>query len=203
MMFAQANPPSSSVTTTDFWAAPTPWIVIAIVILAIVVIAFAVRQRRSQALKDRFGAEYDRAVSAAGSRQDAEAELAERERRVRSYHLKSLTPGARDRYIDEWRDVQAQFVDAPADAIAAADHLIQDVMHDRGYPVRAFDQRAADLSVDHADVVTRYRTANLIAMKADRGEATTEDLRRAMTQYRDLFDNLIGAEAAAAARAGA
>lgn len=201
-MLAQVNPATSSVTTPEFWATPTPWIIIAVVVLAIIAAVFAARRSRSQALKNRFGSEYDRAVSATGSHSAAEAELSERERRVRLYHLKSLTPGARDRYVEEWRDVQAQFVDAPSDALAAADHLIQDVMRDRGYPVREFDERAADLSVDHAGVVARYRTANFVTLKSERGEASTEDLRRAMMLYRDLFDNLVGAEAGAAARAG-
>jgi hypothetical protein len=173
---------------------PTSTVIIIIVVAALAVIAIvawlAVRQR-SQRLRARFGPEYDRTLERAGSRQQAEAELARRERRVRGFHLNDLPPGARDRYADEWRAVQATFVDDPKRAVTEADRLLNNVMRDRGYPMEDFDQRTADLSVDHGSDVQHYRAAHDVAVKNERGEATTEDLRQAMVDYRSLFESLV------------
>lgn len=174
----------------DTWV----WIVIAIV--AIVVIAAVVvgvtRSRRRKQLQEGFGPEYDRTVAEAPSRREAEAELQERRERHDELELSPLDDAARERYLREWEATQARFVDDPAGAIGDADGLIQQVMQDRGYPVDDFDQRAADLSVEHSDVVENYRAAHAISRSNVHGDAGTEDLRQAMVHYRLLFQELVG-----------
>jgi pyridoxal biosynthesis lyase PdxS len=64
-------------------------------------------------------------------------------------------------------------------------------MRDRGYPVDDFEQRAADISVEHPDLVEKYRTADGIARASERGEASTEDLRHSVRHYRALFVELL------------
>jgi hypothetical protein len=169
------------------------WIVIGVAVAAVVLLGVAalLRARRTQNLKQHFGPEYDRTVEGADSRRAAEADLREREARHREFDLHDLDPAAADRYRDEWHRTQAEFVDDPSAAITEADLLIQRVMRDRGYPVEDFDQRAADLSVGHPDVVDNYRSAHSIAVSSAHGKATTEDLRRAMKRYRSLFDELV------------
>lgn len=173
-------------------------LIIAVVVIAAVLIITAVflsRRRRSAHLKDRFGAEYDRAVKTAGDQGKAEAELAERERRVAKLDIRALEPAEREGFIRRWTEVQARFVDDPPRAVAFADVLLGEVMKARGYPVSDFDQRAGDISVDHPKVVEHYRAGHEIAVRHERGEANTEDLRQAMIHYRALFDNLVGAVA--------
>ena len=165
-------------------------ILVVIVLLALLAF-FAGRQRRSRRLQDRFGPEYDRAVEQTGDRRAAEAELQERAERRESFDIVPLEPEARARYLEAWRSTQAQFVDEPAEATREADRLITSVMRDRGYPVDDFDQRAADLSVDHPQVVDDYRAAHAIAARNDRSEASTEDLRQALVHYRSLFEELL------------
>lgn len=195
MMLAQAAPSSQPA----FGAPETTWIIIiAVVVVAIVLAALAARNRRRAALHERFGPEYDRTVAETGSPARAEAELANRERRHRTLHIRPLTPGARDRYAEEWRRVQAGFVDTPATAVGDADRLVTDVMRDRGYPVGDDSQRVDDLSVEHARVVDNYRTGREIAMRSERGDATTEELRRAIVAYRALFADLLEVDPVAA-----
>lgn len=171
----------------------TVQIVIAVaVVLALVAIAFLLmRKRRTDQLKSKFGPEYERLAKNTGDPTKAEALLAEREKRVSGFTIRPLEPEHRDRFVTSWREIQAQFVDDPKTAVRAADVLLAQVMNERGYPVADFDQRAADLSVDHADVVTNYRSAHDIAERHERGEAGTEDLRQAMIHYRALFDDLV------------
>ena len=177
-------------------------IVAVAVLLLVVIVALALRSRRSTKLKDRFGPEYERAVEDAGGRRAAESELKDRAKRVAAFAIEPLRPGERERYIGAWRGVQSQFVDDPKRAVTSADSLLADVMAARGYPVGDFDQRAADLSVDHPVVVQNYRAAHGIALRHARGEASTEDLRQAMIHYRELFDDLVN-DAATAPRAKA
>jgi hypothetical protein len=151
------------------------------------------RRERTAALKARFGPEYERMVRAHESRAAAEDELEERIERRQQLDLRPLAAAARDRYLRTWHDVQAQFVDAPETAVASADGLIVAVMRDRGYPVDDFDQRAGDLSVDHPRLVQNYHAAHSTAERSARGEASTDDLREAMQQYRSLFDELLDA----------
>jgi FtsZ-interacting cell division protein ZipA len=153
--------------------------------------AMWMRKRRTEALRSRFGTEYDRLEKRTGDPRKAEDLLAAREKRVAAFTIRSLPNEQRDAFVASWRDVQAQFVDDPKGAVAKADTLLGQVMAARGYPMADFAQRAADLSVDHSEVVTNYRTAHDIALRHERGEAGTEDLRQAMIHYRALFDDLV------------
>ena len=165
------------------------WILVAIiVVLVCVAAAFAVKQRRTAQLREGFGPEYDRAVEEHGDQRAAESELRERRERRRTYDIRPLGATARDRYAERWRATQAKFVDQPASALTDADTLVGEVMRDRGYPVEDFDQQAADVSVDHPDVVEHYRKAHAIH---SRSRASTEDLREAMLHYRALFAELL------------
>jgi hypothetical protein len=166
-------------------------IVVAAAIVVLAVVAAAMRTRRTRNLKERFGPEYDRVAADAPTRRDAEAELREREQRRDELDIRPLDPADRDRYRTRWQDVQARFVDDPAGAVVDADALIQEVMRVRGYPVDDFETRAADLSVDHPDVVERYRAAHGIAVAHERGKAGTEELRHAVRHYRALFESLV------------
>ena len=121
----------------------------------------------------------------------AEAGLEERAQRVEGFHVRPLAAGDRARFVESWREVQARFVDGPAGAVTAADQLLGDVMSTRGYPVSDFEQRAADISVDHPLVLENYRTAHEIALRQTQGQASTEELRQAMVHYRTLFEELV------------
>ncbi|MDQ3889187.1 MAG: hypothetical protein M3312_01370 [Actinomycetota bacterium] len=169
------------------------WIVIVAVAVAVVAAALwgIAAKRRSERLRRRFGGEYERTIDRRGSRRAAEAELAEREERRDELRIRPLSPAARERYSASWRDVQAKFVDDPDGAIRDADGLVSAVMRDRGYPVEDFEQRTADVSVDHPDVVENYRAAHGISMASARDEASTEDVRQAIRHYRALFEDLL------------
>jgi hypothetical protein len=149
-------------------------------------------KRKSSGLKERYGDEYDRTVSEAGKRKDAEKELQEREKRVERLKIKELSDDQRQRYADDWRGVQARFVDNPESSIKEADDLVQKVMDARGYPITDFEQQAADVSVDHPQVVANYREAHAIAMRHSEQGVSTEELRQAMIHYRALFNELLG-----------
>jgi hypothetical protein len=174
------------------------WIIVAIVVIAAAAALgyTAMQRRRSQQLQQRFGPEYERTVEErGGDRREAESELQERFARREQFEVRELDPEARGRYAARWKQAQAHFVDQPAAAIAEADALVMEVMRDRGYPVAdEFDQRAADVSVDHPDVVEHYRAAHGISTRATHGDAGTEDLRQAMVHFRALFAELLGAE---------
>jgi hypothetical protein len=173
----------------DTWV----WIVIAVVVLGTIGIVawMAWTKRRTASLKEGFGPEYERTVRMSDSRREAENELSARRDRRASLDIKPLSPSSRDRYADAWRDVQAGFVDEPAASLVEANRLVLIVMRERGYPMDDFEQRVADISVDHPDVVENYRSAHSIAVKERDGDADTESLRKAMTYYRSLFDELL------------
>ena len=161
------------------------------------------RKRRSERLRTQFGgSEYDRAVKEDGRRL-AEAGLNERTARVESLNIRPLTQGDRSRFLELWRRVQARFVDGPGGAVSEADQLLADVMSTRGYPVSDFEQRAADISVDHPLVLENYRTAHDIALRQRKGQANTEDLRQAMIHYRTLFEELVSEPELARAKTAA
>jgi hypothetical protein len=172
------------------------WVVIAAVVLLVVLGAVlgVRRKRRTGFLRGAFGPEYERTVADVGGRKEAESELEARQQRRAEMDLRPLDPTARERYQRAWQQTQAQFVDSPAKATREADLLVAEVMRDRGYPMEDFDQRAADISVDHPDVVENYRAAHGVSLANDQGNASTEDLRRAMVHYRSLFDELLVAE---------
>jgi hypothetical protein len=168
--------------------------VIAVAAAVIVIVTVAawlyVRKRRGTTadLRQKFGPEYERAVLAHGSK--AEAKLADREKRIEKLNIRDLDSMEHERYSKQWQAVQSRFVDSPKGAVAEADDLLSSVMKARGYPVADFDQRAADISVDHPRVVENYRLAHQIALRVGKDEATTEDLRTAMIHYRSLFEEL-------------
>jgi len=175
------------------------WIVIIVVVVAIVVVAVvAARRRRTTALRQRFGAEYDRALEAREGQRAAEADLRGREREHARLDIKPLSEDSRARYSGEWRATQQSFVDQPDEATAAAYDLVNRVMAERGYPMRDFDARADLVSVDHPDVVENYRVAHGIHERAQHQQASTEDLREAMIRYRSLFEELLGTDGQAA-----
>jgi hypothetical protein len=169
------------------------WIIIGIACFVVVVLAVAtvLSRRRTLRLQRRFGPEYDRAVQDTGRRREAEGQLAEREQRRSQMPIRPLTAAARERYDQEWQLTQSHFVDEPVLAVAEADRLIQSVMRDRGYPVEDFERRAADLSVDHPQVVANYREGQRLAAIAMNGQGGTEELRQAMQCYRALFQELV------------
>jgi hypothetical protein len=178
----------SAISTTE--------IVIGIAIVIMVAVGIAIwlftRKRRTERLRTQFGgAEYTRAVEEGGSRRKAEAALDERAERVEGLHIRPLAPGDRARFVETWGRVQARFVDGPGVAVTDADQLLGDVMSTRGYPVSDFEQRAADISVDHPLVLENYRAAHLSAVRQTQGKASTEDLRQAMIHYRTLFEELV------------
>jgi hypothetical protein len=167
-------------------------IVVAIVVIVAIAIAWwAIQRRRTEDLRRRFGSEYDRTVDASRDQREAEADLRARQERVDALEIRPLQPADRGRYAERWREVQAMFVDDPGNAVEQADTLIGEVMRARGYPVGDFEQRAADISVNHAHVVDHYRTAHAIAVKRRSGEGATEQLRQAFVHYRALFADLL------------
>lgn len=169
------------------------WVLIAVAVVAALALIVwrALARRRTGKLQERFGPEYDRTVQEAESRRHGEAELQEREERRQSLEIRPLSAAAREGYVARWQEVQAQFVDEPRAAVARADELIQSVMAERGYPVEDFDQRAADVSVDHPRVVDNYREGHRLAHTDADGAGSTEDLRQAMRHYRALFSDLV------------
>jgi hypothetical protein len=180
-------------------------ILVGVILIGIVGIAAAIflRKHKTARLQTRFGPEYARAVEESGGRRKAEAGLEQREKRVQGFAIRSLAASDRERYIASWRMVQAEFVDDPKKSVTQADQLLGDVMSTRGYSVSEFEQRSADISVDHPLVVENYRAAHEIAVRHASGQATTEDLRQAMIHYRTLFDELVGEPGMARAKAAA
>ena len=174
-----------------------PKVIVLAAVVVILIIAGAVwlyvRQRRSTTadLRQKFGPEYDRAVLAHGSERKAESNLTEREKRVEKLKIRDLDPIEHERFSRQWKSVQSHFVDSPKGAVAEADDLVSSVMKARGYPISDFDQRSADISVDHPRLVENYRSAHDIALRVGKAEATTEDLRTAMVHYRSLFEELV------------
>lgn len=173
------------------------FIVLGLAVLAGVIIMLT-RRRHSQMLRSKFGPEYDQTVRRVGNPHKAEHVLEEREKRVSKFNIIPLSESRRAEYVTRWREIQAQFVDDPAGALTRADVLIAEVMNERGYPVTDFEQRSADLSVDHPEVVQNYRAGHDIAVRHARGECGTEELRQAMIHYRALFDDLANEPAPAA-----
>jgi len=165
--------------------------VVLIVVVAIAVAAYVEHRRtKTLALRNRFGSEYDRAVRSHGSARQAESKLADRETHVKTLELRDLGVVERDRFVTEWYTVQARFVDHPKAAVTEADDLINALLEARGYPRASFEQRAADVSVNYPRVMENYRLAHAVAVRLGKAEATTEELRTAMIQYRAIFYEL-------------
>lgn len=184
-------------------ASNTLMIVIGVILVALggITAILFFRKRKTTRLRTQFGPEYARALQDSGSRKQGEAGLQKREKRVEAFALRPLAPIDRERYVASWRKVQAQFVDDPKGSVTAADQLLGDVMSTRGYSVSDFEQRSADISVNHPFVVQSYRAGHEIALRHANGQASTEDLRQAMIHYRALFDELVGAPEMARAKA--
>jgi cytoskeletal protein RodZ len=171
---------------------------IALIVLAVLVALGVVwigsrrqRAQHTERLTEQYGPEYQRAVESAGDQRAAETELDARRERVKGYEIRPLSADERDRYIASWTETQAHFVDDPSGAISQADGLVQEVMRERGYPMVDFEQRAADISVDHPQIVEEYRAAHDVAERHASGGVETEDLRQAMVHYRALFQDLL------------
>ncbi|BDB42864.1 MULTISPECIES: hypothetical protein [Mycobacterium] len=172
------------------------WILIAL--LAVVVVAVLVAaafmassRRRTERLKRHYGSEYERLVSQTGDHRAAEQELTARERNRKKLDIVALTPSALTDFTTRWQQVQTGFVDNPATAVGVADRLVTEVMRQRGYPVDDFEQRAADISVDHPQIVEDYRAAHSIHLAQQRGDVDTERQREAFVHYRALFEKLL------------
>jgi hypothetical protein len=161
-------------------------------VLVGVVVMYAAQQARTTRLKRQFGPEYGRVIADTGDRHRTEAVLEERHRRVRKLSLRSLSATEKADFQEGWPRVQARFVDDPAGALKEADALVGKVMATEGYPLSEFDQRADDISVDHPIVVENYRAGHTIALRNQQGRASTEDMRKAMINYRKLFEELVG-----------
>jgi len=177
------------------------WILIAVgvVVVALVLVA-AWSRKRTEDLKAQFGPEYDRTIEGADSRREAEAELRERQDRRSQLEIRPLSSGSRERYAQEWSRLQSRFVDEPDGSFDEADRLVSMVMAERGYPMEDFDQRVADVSVDHPDVVEHYRAAHGVALANQGGRSNTEQLRQGMVHYRALFEELLAPEPRQAVR---
>jgi len=166
---------------------------VALVVVILIAVGAIVRNRRTRTLafRNRFGSEYDRAGLTHGSPRKAEATLADRETRVEALKIRELGATERERFVVEWRAVQARFVDHPKSAVSEADVLISALLVALGYPKAGFEQRAADISVGYPKLMEDYRRANAIAVRPGRVDASTEELRKAMIQYRTIFDELV------------
>jgi hypothetical protein len=173
------------------------WIILTLAIVAVAALAAAAlwrngRATRRRALRERFGPEYELLVAQYGDSARADAELESRARRVSKLSIKELSASEREAFGRAWKETQEHFVDTPSSAVRSAHELVERVMRARGYPVDDFEQRFADLSVDHAGVVQHYRAARALHEANVQGREDTEELRQAMVHYRALFAELLG-----------
>jgi hypothetical protein len=173
-------------------------LVVVIVLLALGLAAVGVmlfQRRRTERLQEHYGPEYERSLDQAGNRRAAEAQLTEREKRHRELDIRDLRSDERDRFASSWENIQREFVDDPKRAVRDADVLILEIMRTRGYPVGDdggdFERRAEDISVEHPDVVQRYREAHAVRDATERGDVDTEQQRSAVASYRSLIDALL------------
>lgn len=170
------------------------WAIALVVIGALVVVAIIVvlvKLARRRALRARFGPEYEWMVVKAGSPRRAASMAHNRIKERRALDVHPLDAESRDRYGEEWRDVQARFVDAPAAAVRDADSLVTRMMRDRGYPTDDFEHQAAVIYVDHPSVVYHYREGHRAYVSSVNGTASTEEMRRGFVAYRLLFGELL------------
>jgi hypothetical protein len=188
-VFAAAHAQESAMNSTD----PTTMNLLAVFILVLIAVIGAViyQRTKSRKLEEHFGDEYHRTVDSLGSRSKAERELEERRKRVEKLNIVPLSPDEAARFGQAWRHLQSQFIDNPKGVLADADRLVRELMLKRGYPMGDFERRAADISVDHPQVVDHYRAAQAVALRDRNGQADTEDLRKAVVHYRALFEELL------------
>jgi hypothetical protein len=176
------------------FSSPTFLIVLIAIVVLLVLGAIAytrMRKGNTFQMRKRFGPEYDRALVEHGSERKAEAKLADRQSRVEKLNLRDLGPGQRDRFMTDWRGVESRFIDHPKGAVTEADELVSTLLQARGYPVSGFEQSAEDVSVNYPRIIEYYRSAHAIAVRPGKVEASTEELRSAMIDYRTLFDELV------------
>jgi hypothetical protein len=173
-------------------------VVLGLMIMGAILWPIFTRRKRTERLHDHFGPEYDHTVQTLGDEKKAQTELEERQKHVKSLDIHPLSVKEHERFVAEWTAVQSRFVDEPGQAIVDADRLIMEVMQTRAYPVSDFEQRAADVSVSYPALVSNYRAARAIALKNEKHQADTEELRQAMIYYRSLFEELLVTEAVAA-----
>jgi hypothetical protein len=174
------------------------WIVIGVAIGVALLLALAflrIRQRRSH-LKERFGPEYERAVNDKGT-SGGEKRLREIEDERQTLEVRPLPPVARERYLEEWRQAEVRFVSDPREAVRAAERLVVRALEERGYPQADDNERLVALvSVDHPDVADRYRHGHAMLENVD-GDASTENLRKAMLDFRSVFEDVVQTRSAA------
>lgn len=169
-------------------------VVVVLVILGLIMGGiFSRRQRskRSDRYTAKYGPDYDATVKTMGNETKAQKEMDQRQKHVDTLDIRSLSLSEREKYLAEWKAVQAKFIDQPGPATVEADHLIMEVMQLRNYPVSDFEQRAADISINYPDLVSNYRLARAIAIKNEQHQADTEELRQALVHYRALFNELL------------
>jgi hypothetical protein len=176
-------------------------VTVLIVVIVVLVLALAAagvmlfQRRRTERLQEHYGPEYERSLNQAGNRREAEARLTEREKRHRELDIRDLDPDERDRFATSWEGIQREFVDDPKRAVHDADVLVLEIMRTRGYPVGDdgddFERRAEDISVEHPEVVQRYREAHAVRDATRSGDVDTEQQRSAVTSYRSLIDALL------------
>jgi hypothetical protein len=181
----------NAITTNPVTVAVVIFFAVAVLVAIIASIWLYTRSRRTKELRSKFGPEYRRMARAEGDAAQAESILLEREKRVKKLEIKPLSDAQRNQFADQWEHAQAQFVDDPTAAVTHADTLVQEVMGVRGYPVVDFEQRVADISVDHPAVAQNYRLAHDIAIRNEQDDVGMEKLREAMLHYRALFADLL------------
>jgi hypothetical protein len=161
--------------------------IIIVVIVVVAAVALTSAQLRRARMRRQFGPEYDRLAKEMGPRK-ADAELTARQRRVEALGIRPLSAEQQASYSGDWATVQERFVDTPAEAVAAADTLIWNVMRDSGYPANDINASMEALSVYHARSLEGYRQTRDLRTES----ATTEELRGAMIRRRALFEDLTG-----------
>ena len=166
-------------------------VVVVLVVLGLILAAVFAARQRSKKYAKKYGPDYGHTVKTMGNEKKAQKEMDDRQKHVDTLNIRSLSLAERERYLAEWKAVQAKFIDQPGPATVEADHLIMEVMRIRNYPVSDFDQRAADISIKYPELVSNYRLARAIAVKNEKHQADTEELRQALVHYRSLFDELL------------
>jgi hypothetical protein len=149
------------------------------------------RRQRTKKLQQKFGPEYELALQELGNKHQAEQELTARIDRVKALDIRPLSPEETKIFTSKWQAAQIEFVDEPLNAVQNADQLINQVMTAKGYPVKDFEQQAADISVDYPSLVTDYRGLHKIAVTEWDEDVSTEEMRQAMIHGRNLFEKLM------------
>ena len=166
------------------------WVIAAIVVAGILVIAAALIAHRGRSDRLRHAdPEHDGTVGGlhggsgpAGDGRDQQVEIPPR----------ALSPVDREAFSMEWATVERRFADDPAAAIGTADLLVNRVMTDCGYPMTNFEQKTADGSAIYPAPIEGYRAAHEIVTRHHDGGAGAEELQQAMVRFRSLFDALLG-----------